>query len=524
VNPQRDGIVYLVGAGPGDPGLITVKGARLLQRADVVVYDALSDPRLLVHAPQAQHIYVGKRAAAHSSSQDQINAILVEHASQGRIIVRLKGGDPFVFGRGGEECEALFAAGITFEVVPGVTSAIAAPAYAGIPITHRDFNSSFTFITGHEKEEPYKDDRAKARGAAPGSSDIDWTSIARLPALAFYMGVKSMARIMERLIAHGMNPDLPAACIQWGTTPRQRTIVGTVSTLARLVEEAKIAPPAMTIIGRVVSLRDTLNWFERKPLFGQTIVVTRTRQQASALAERLEELGAGVIEAPTIEVRPPSDPSDVDRALTKLHEYDWVIFTSANGVAETKRKMVDFGLDSRAFGTARIAAIGDATASAVRDQLCLSVALCPPSFVAEALADELEMRQEVSGRKFLLLRADIARPVLRDRLDAAGAAQVHDVAVYETRPADSLPPYLLDAIDAKRVTWITFTSSSTAKNFAELLGSDYRTRLAGIHLASIGPITSSTLRQLGLPPSIEAEKFNIDGLVESILAKCSAKS
>ncbi|HYO09586.1 MAG TPA: uroporphyrinogen-III C-methyltransferase [Tepidisphaeraceae bacterium] len=512
---DRAGIVYLVGAGPGDPGLLTVRGQRLLERADVVVYDALSDPRLLAHCPRARQIYVGKRAAAHSFAQEQINALLVEHGLAGKRVVRLKGGDPFVFGRGGEEAEALRAAGVAFEAVPGVTAAIAAPAYAGIPVTHRDFNSSFTLITGHEKEEQYQDEQARARGAAGGASDIDWASVAKLPCLAFYMGVKSLPRICAKLIEHGMDPATPAASIQWGTTPRQRTVVGTIADLPQKVVEAKIAPPALTIVGRVVGLRETMNWFERRPLFGQTIVVTRTRQQASDLSQRLEDLGAGVIEAPTIEVHPPTDASHVDAALARLHEYDWVIFTSANGVAETKRKLLHFGLDARAFGKAKVAAIGDATAEAIRQQLCLSVELCPESFVAEALADAL-VERGASGRNFLMLRADIARPVLRERLDAAGAAVVHDVAVYETRRAASLPPHLLDALDEARVTCVTFTSSSTATNFVELLGPDYRAKLSGVKLASIGPITTQTLQRLGLQPAVQADRYNVEGLVAAI--------
>jgi uroporphyrinogen III methyltransferase/synthase len=517
-SPARDGIVYLVGAGPGDPGLITVRGQKLLEQAHVVVYDALSDPRLLAHAPRAQTIYVGKRAASHSMTQEQINALLVKLGCEGKRVVRLKGGDPFVFGRGGEECEALNSAAIPFEVVPGITAAIAAPCYAGIPVTHRDFNSSFTLITGHEKEEQYKDQDAKARGSASGSSDLDWTSIAKLPALAFYMGVKSLPRICAKLIEHGKDPSTPAASIQWGTTPRQRTVVGTIADLPQRVADANLTPPALTIVGKVVSLRDTMNWFERKPLFGQTIVVTRTRQQASDLTNRLEELGAGVIEAPTIEIAPMADASAINTALARLHEYDWVVFTSANGVTETKRKLLQFGLDARVFGKAKIAVIGDATGDAVREQLCLNVELCPPSFVAEALADALIERGEVTGRKFLLLRADIARPLLRERLDQAGAAQVHDVPIYETHPAKELPPHLVDAFAANQITWVTFTSSSTAKNFLSLLGPDYKTKLAGVKIASIGPITTATTKELGLTPTVQADTFNIAGLVAAIRA------
>ncbi len=282
--------------------MITLRGADLLRTANVVVYDALANPELLNHCPPAvERIYVGKKASSHSFTQDAINALLVEKATAGKRVVRLKGGDPFVFGRGAEECEALESARINFEIVPGITAAIAAPAYAGIPVTHRDFNSSFTLITGHEKEEEYQDPQAKARSSGAGS-DVDWSVVAKLPCLAFYMGLKSLPRICQRLIEHGMPPDMPAATVEWGTTPRQRTIVGTITDLPQRVADAKVGPPAMTIVGRVVSQREKLNWFENRPLFGQTVVVTRTRQQASDLSHRLTDLGARVIEAPTIEL------------------------------------------------------------------------------------------------------------------------------------------------------------------------------------------------------------------------------
>jgi uroporphyrinogen III methyltransferase / synthase len=515
LHKPTQGIVYLVGAGPGDPGLITVRGAELLKSADVVIYDYLSNPQLLIHCPQAQAIYVGKQAALHSMTQEQINQLLVESAQSGKRVVRLKGGDPFVFGRGGEECEALSAAGVRFEVVPGITAAIAAPAYAGIPVTHRDLNSSFTFITGHEKEEAYRQTESLSRG--PGAaSDLDWSALAKLPCLAFYMGVKSLPRICAKLIEHGMDPRMPAATIRWGTTPRQKTVTGTVSDLAARVAEAGLAPPAMTIIGRVVTLRDSMNWFESRPLFGQTIVVTRTRQQAGELSARLIELGANVIEAPTIELDAPSDRAIVDEALKSMSGFDWAIFTSQNGVQFTRKRLQELGLDSRAFGTARIAAIGDATAKAIRDELFLRVDLCPESFVAEALADAFVERDAIQGRRFLLLRADIARPILRQRLDAGGASEVRDVPVYETRSAASLPQPLLDALAAREVTWATFTSSSTAKNFVSLLGQNYRAALKEVKIASIGPVTTQTLRELDLPPTIQAADFNIEGLVQAI--------
>ncbi len=520
----KNGIVYLVGAGPGDPELITVRGAQLLGSADVVVYDALANPQLLSHCPPgADVIYVGKKASAHSFTQEAINALLVEKAASGKSVVRLKGGDPFVFGRGGEECEALVSAGIPFEVVPGITAAIAAPAYAGIPVTHRDFNSSFTLITGHEKEEQYQEPEAQARPAGAGSSDVDWTAIARLSCLAFYMGVKSLPRICARLIENGMPQGTPAATIAQGTTPRQQTVVGTLADLPRRVSDAGLRPPALTIVGRVVSLRDTLNWFERRPLFGQTVVVTRTRQQASELTQRLAGAGASVIEAPTIELARPGEWSAVDESLERISEYDWVVFTSANGVHFVKDRLLETGQDARNFAGVRIAAIGEATADAIGKALCLRVDLCPESFVAEALADALAAANEIQGRRYLLLRADIARAILRERLEQGGAAAVDDISVYESRPASSLPPALVDALGARQVNWITFTSSSTARNLVGLLGPDYRATLAGVKLASIGPITTRTLQDLGLEPDVQAERYTIDGLVDAMLARVGQK-
>ena len=515
---QSPGIVYLVGAGPGDPGLITVRGARLLEQADVVVFDLLSNPRLLSYCPRAETVYVGKKAAAHSMPQEQINALLIERARAGKRVVRLKGGDPFVFGRGGEECQALAEAGIPFEVVPGITAAIAAPAYAGIPVTHRDFNSSFTFITGHEKEDEYRDEQAHARESGV-AGDIQWDVIAKLPCIAFYMGVKSLARICGRLIDGGMSPDTPAATIQWGTLPSQKTVVSTVSRLSQDVAEAHLHPPAMTVIGKVVELRSALSWFEKRVLFGQTVVVTRSRQQASELSQRLEELGAAVIEAPTIELQEPADLKPVDAAIESAGSFDWVCFTSANGVAAARRRLLALGRDARIFAKAKIAAIGDATAKAIERELCLRVDLCPKTFVAEALADELAERNAIAGRRFLLLRADIARPLLRERLVQGGAAEVLDVPLYETRSAKELPAGLLEALEGGGINWITFTSSSTVRNFVDLLGADYRRKLGRAKLASIGPVTTRTLREAGLEPAAEARKFDIDGLVAAIVAE-----
>ena len=514
------GMVALVGAGPGDVGLFTLRGQRLLEQADVVVYDYLSNSKLLAMCPGAQHLFVGKMAAKHSMTQDQINALLIEKAKAGHKVVRLKGGDPFVFGRGGEECEALAEAKIPYIIVPGITAAVAAAAYAGIPVTHRDFNSSFTLITGHEKEEDYQDPQTKSRKGAVGSSDLDWNAIARLPCIAFYMGVKSLPRISSKLIENGMNPDTPAATIQWGTMPKQRCVAGTIATLPDIVKKAGISAPAITIVGKVVSLRQALNWFESQPLFGKTIVVTRTRQQSSDLSRRLESLGATVIEAPTIEIVPPSDWKEIDTAVQTIGKPDgpqWVIFTSSSAVRIARDRLRELKLDARIFSSTKIAAIGDATAKALRDDLCITADCVPDRFVAEALADELDKRNVIKGNRFLLLRADIARPVLVERLQKSGAIGVQDINAYQTRIASSLPEELTEALAGDRVDWVTFTSSSTAKNMAILLGKNYRKKLEGVKLASIGPVTSQALTELGLTPTIQANQFDIPGLINAIL-------
>ncbi len=509
------GKVYLVGAGPGDPGLITYRGVQLLQKADVVVYDYLANPLLLAHAPDAHKIYVGKKAAAHTLTQEQINDLLIEQAKAGNMVVRLKGGDPFVFGRGGEECLALKDAGVPFEVVPGITSAIAAAAYAGIPVTHRDCNSSFTIITGHEKEENYQDPQARSREQGE-ASDLDWQAIARLPCVAFYMGVKALPRICAKLIEHGMRPDMPAASIRWGTWPQQQTVTGTISDLPQRVQAAGLKPPAITIVGEVVKLREAISWFENRPLFGQTFIVTRTRQQASDLSTRLMELGARVIEAPTIQTLPADNPEEIDAAIRSAGEYDWITFTSANGVEFVRQRLEAMDLDARIFGKARFAAIGKSTARAIREQLCLKVDLCPRKFVAEALAEEFESADEVKGKRHMMLRANIARPLLRERLIAGGVAEVRDIAVYRTAIADALPDEVISALEAGEVTWVTFTSSSTAKNLVQLLGPERKELLTRVKRASIGPITSATLRELGLEPTVEASQYDVTGLLEAI--------
>jgi uroporphyrinogen III methyltransferase/synthase len=505
--------VALVGAGPGDPGLITVRGAELLGRADVVVYDHLANPQLLAMAPKARHIYVGKRCRDHVMTQEQINEMLVAEAGKGLRVVRLKGGDPFVFGRGGEECQALAAAGVPFEIVPGVTAAIAAAAYAGIPITHRAFNSSFTLITGSEKSSGGDD--------AQSAAEPDWASLARQPCVAFYMGVGTLPRICQRLIENGMPATTPAATIEWGTTPRQRTVTATLADLPQKIAAVGLGPPAITIVGQVVQLRQTLNWFEKRPLFGQRIGVTRTRKQAGELSAQLADLGAQVIEAPTIELAEPTDWSAVDAELRNLAKADWIIFTSANGVSAARARLTALNLDSRVFGNCKIAAIGQPTAAAIARDLFLRVDLCPVQFVAEALADELNATGQVAGRRFVLLRADIARPVLAERLRGAGAADVRDLAIYQTRRATELPSDLLEALDSGRLDWLTFASSSSATNFITMLreagGEPAIKLLKSVRFASIGPITSATMRELGLEPAVEASISTIDSLVTAIV-------
>ncbi|HEV7301811.1 MAG TPA: uroporphyrinogen-III C-methyltransferase [Tepidisphaeraceae bacterium] len=509
------GFVSLVGAGPGDPGLLTVRGQTLLATADVVMCDALANPRLLSHCrPEAEIIFVGKRSGKHGMTQDAINAILVDRAKLGRRVVRLKGGDPFVFGRGGEECQVLAAAGIPFEVVPGVTAGIAVAAYAGIPITHREFNGSVTFITGHEGH------RCASTGLDVDTTD--WAALAKLPCIAFYMGTKALPDICAKLVAGGMPRTTPAATVSRGTTPLQRTIVGTIADLPDRVAAAHVATPALTIIGRVVELREQLSWFESRPLFGQTIVVTRARTQQSTLVERLEALGANVLEAPTIEIAPLSDFAPLDRALRSLRPQDsaggpgWVIFTSANAIGVVRDRLRAIDLDARAFAGTHVAAVGEATANALRDGLGLRADLVPSRATADALVDELIQRDAVRDRRLLLLRADIARTDIPDRLRHAGGI-VDDVAVYHTRPATALPAGVVEAIESGRVDWITFTSSSTATNLCSLLGPQYSDHLANVRIASIGPVTTETLHCLSLEPAVVATTFNIDGLVDAIV-------
>jgi uroporphyrinogen III methyltransferase/synthase len=497
------GRVYLVGAGPGDPGLLTLRGREVLALADVVVYDALIPPRLLEYAPAAaERIYVGKRASHHTLGQDEINRLLVAKAHGGSCVVRLKGGDPYVFGRGGEEALALAAAGIEFEVVPGVTAAVAAAAYAGIPLTHRDLASAVGLVTGHEA-----DDKA--------DSALDWEALARWKGtLVFYMGVANLPAISRNLIAHGRAGTTPAAVIQGGTTPRQKVVSGTLESLAALAAEAGLAPPAIILVGGVVALRERLNWFERRPLLGRRIVVTRSRAQASELSRRLEALGAETIEAPAIRIEPPADASDLRQAVADRASFDWVIFTSTNGVDAWFQTLAAAGLDARALAGCMVAAIGPATAERLA-QFGLRADLEPEKFTGAAVAAALATKQDLAGVRVLLPRADIAPKELAEALASRGAA-VREVVAYRTVADLSNVETVARMLAQNEIDWLTFASSSTVKNLVEAIGAE-RVRASRARIASIGPTTSETLRLSGLEPDVEADPHTIPALVDAIV-------
>jgi uroporphyrinogen III methyltransferase/synthase len=495
------GFVWLIGAGPGDPGLLTLRGAEALAAADVVVYDYLANPALLALArPEAEQIYVGKKAGRHTLSQDEINALLVQRGLAGDRVARLKGGDPFVFGRGGEEALALVQAGVSFAVVPGVTSAVAAPAYAGIPVTHRGLASSLAVITGHE--DPSKEESA-----------LDWSRLATgVDTLVFLMGVGNLPRIVEQLVAHGRPAATPVALVRWGTMPDQQVVSGTLADIAQKVKAAGLKPPAVTIVGPVAGLRDQLRWFEDRPLWGQRVLVTRTRQQASVLSAQLQALGAEAIELPTIRIAPPDDWAPLDGAIAELKNYHWIIFTSVNGVQNFWERLAHAGLDARDLYGVKLAAIGPATAAELGSR-GLRVDYVPGEYVAEAVAAGLG---EMEGKRVLLPRADIARPTLAKLLREAGA-QVLEVSAYRTlRPA-------VDAGELRKllagITVATFTSSSTVRNLAAMVqeaGLNLVQSLQGAVVACIGPITAETAQELGLPVHIVAQAYTIDGLIEAL--------
>ncbi len=502
--PVSTGAVYLVGAGPGDPGLLTVRGRELLASCDTIVYDALVNPTLVDDAwigrsSEAEKIFVGKRGGAPSMEQDAITELLLELAREGKRVVRLKGGDPMVFGRGGEEAIALAAAGLEFEVVPGVTAGVAAPAYAGIPVTHRGVSTSVTFITGHE--DPGKD-----------KDQTDWAALARAGGtLVLYMGVSRLAKIANALIEGGRSSETPAAIIEWGTYPRQRTVTATLATLAECAAREKMIAPSIAIVGDVVSLRDEMSWFDRRPLFGRTIVVTRARAQASQLRTALEIAGATVIEAPAIRIE-PLDQAALRRALSELAMYKWVVVTSRNAVDLLWTALRELGLDARAFADAKLCAVGPATAEALLAR-GLAVDVIPDRYVAEGVIEKLRERRDVRGARVLFARAAGARELLPAALREMGAA-VDEIEIYRAVPDLSGLATLSDALDAGTVDLVTFTSASTVRHFVDALGP---ARAGIVRGASIGPVTSDAARALGVPVEIEATESTIASLVQAII-------
>jgi len=499
--PERP-LAVLVGAGPGDPDLVTLAGAKWLSIADVVIYDRLASPSLLrLCRRDAELIYVGKAGGEPSIAQEQITALLVEKCRRNRLVVRLKGGDPFIFGRGGEEVEALVQAGIPFRVVPGITAAIGAGAYGGIPLTDRRFGSTLTFVTGHE--DPTKD-----------VSAINWSALAGIDTLVFYMGVGNLPVIADRLMSSGRPGQTPVAIVHQATSPRQQVVIATLSTIAAEAAKAGIRPPALIIVGGVVALRERFAWFEKLPLFGRTVLVTRTREQASQLTERLSQLGAEVLEAPTIAIEPPASYDALDAALGRLGEFDWLVLTSPNGVASMLDRMQALGMDARALAGTRVAAVGPATAKALQERF-IRPDLAPEEGTTEALGVALGEKGSVKGKRVLLACADIATEDLASILRRAGAG-VEEVALYRTVSPASLPPEAVDALKAGHVDWITFTSSSTVENFLKLTAA-LDLKAARAKIAAIGPVTAKTLQTHGLSPTVVARPHTIPGLVEAIV-------
>ena len=500
---MRQGIVYLVGAGPGDYKLISVRALEYIQIADTIVYDRLADDRLLNAArPDVELIYVGKASSDHTMGQEDINQLLVDKAKEGKIVVRLKGGDPFVFGRGGEEALLLVENQVPFEIVPGITSAIAVPAYAGIPVTHRGIATSFAVVTGHE-------DPTKAE------STIKWSHLATaVDTLVFLMGVENLPHITKNLIQHGRAANTPAAVIRWGTKPEQRVLVTTVGQAAAAVTAAGLKPPAIFIVGEVVTLRAKLAWFDQRLLFGKTVLVTRAREQASVLTAELEALGAQCIEAPAIKLVPPESYDELDGAIEVLPTYNWLIFTSVNGVDYFFDRLQKSKRDSRALGNARIAAIGAQTAAKLKEYGILAD-IVPLEFRAEGIVEALTGRIE-PGMSVLIPRALVARDILPEKLREMGA-KVDVVPVYRTLTGDTDGNMLAEKLKRGEIDLVTFTSSSTVTNLLSLLGSQGIELLKNAKIACIGPITAGTCIELGIHPHVIAEEYTIKGMVKVIM-------
>ena len=497
---SKPGMVYIIGAGPGDPGLMTMRGMECLEKADVVVYDYLVSAEILRRAGKdARLIYVGKIGGQHSITQENLNRVLVEEAVKGQTVARLKGGDPFVFGRGGEEADFLREAGVSFEVVPGITSAIAVPAYAGIPLTHRALTSTVAFVTGHE--DPTK-----------GGSSIDWKGISTVGTLVFLMGVRNLPRITDALTREGKDPATPVALIRWGTTPDQETLTGTLADIAARAEEHGFAPPAICVVGEVVGLRDRLAWFEKRPLFGKGIVITRPKRQAEEFATLLRERGARVIFFPTIEIAPPEDFGDLDRAIEQIEQYHWIIFTSANGVRSFFDRFDTVKGDIRDLRGIRICTIGPATQACV-EGYHIPVDLVPDEYLSEGVVAAFR-DMDMGNKRVLLPRAEIAGDVIPKGLSAMGATV--DVAVaYRTVSPGGNGSEIRDLMANGAVDALTFTSPSTVHNFIDIVGG--REAIPGhVRVACIGPVTERACVEVGLDVDIMQGPYSIPGLVEGI--------
>ncbi len=500
--------IYLVGAGPGDPGLLTLKGRRVLQQADVVIYDYLANPLLLNYAPNAELINAGKRHGKHTISQDRINELIVEKALENKIVVRLKGGDPFIFGRGGEELANVVKACLPFEVIPGVSSAIGVPAYAGIPLTHRDHSSNVVFLTGTEHPEKPQ-------------MMIPWEAIAQIGTIVVMMGLTAMKNVMERLIKMGRDRQTPVAVIQWGTWPRQRSIHGTLETIAEQVKEKKMTAPVLTIIGDVCQFHQQYNWFEQQPLFGQHILVTRVETGASSLSEILMTAGAEVTPCPTISIEPPLAWTAFDQIAQNLQEMDWVIFTSANGIERCMARLRTLGKDGRVFGSCRIACVGNSSAKYL-EQFFLIPDVVPSHFQSEGLLEALKS-YDWEGQHVWLPQVEDARELLSETLTDWGGI-VHSTPIYRNvLPTFDMHP-IVTLLQEQQLNWITFTSSSTVKNFFELLPEEGKTALAQNppKIACIGEITAETARQYQLSVDLIPEQQSIEGLANAISDVCAS--
>jgi uroporphyrinogen III methyltransferase/synthase len=508
---MKKGKVYLIGAGPGDIGLLTIKGFKCLQKAEAVVYDFHLNAQILNYINHdAEFIYAGKRGGHHAMTQDEINQALVDKAKEGKIVCRLKGGDPFVFGRGGEEAEALVKEAIEFEVIPGVSSSIAAPAYAGIPLTHRKYSSSFAVITGNE-------DITKPE------SSIDWSKFSNgFDTLVFLMGVKNVVAITSKLIEHGKSPDTPAAVVRWGTRPDQKTVVSTLKDIAGLVKEENIRPPAVMVVGNVVKLRDTLKWYENKPLFGQRILITR---EYTKDYEPLEDLGAEVFEFPTIEIVPPESYKELDESIDTVETYNWIIFTSANGFKYFMQRLLYKNRDIRDLRGIKICAIGTKTAEAIRNY-GIKVDLIPEEFNAEGLIEAFlkEVRSQKSevrsltGFKILLPRAELAREVFPQKVRELGG-EIDTPVAYRAIKPEKHGKRLKRFLKEGRISTATFTSAATFNNFVDIMGKDAIEILKDVTIAAIGPVTAKAIEKAGLKVTIMPKEATIQAMVDEIIQR-----